>query len=127
MSATSIEKAQDVIDYQTLLSKVTGSSPDDLALAAVYRSGVAVSQLEEDAYRGRARCVYAAVVYATPNMLGKLAARAGVRTVEPAPREQLLDRAVFRPPFPDQHDLAEPPGYSVARDRGGRPPVAGGG
>jgi hypothetical protein len=113
MTATSMQKAQEVIDYQTLLSKVTGSTPDDLALIASYRSGIAVSQLEEDAYRDLCACVYAAVVYATPAMLGKLAARANVRTVDPAPREQLLDRAVFRPPFPDQHDLAEPPGYSV--------------
>ena len=115
MVATSMAKAQDVADYQSLLTMVTGDTSDDRVLRSMYITGVAVSQAEATAYRQLCGCVYAAVVYATPGTLGKLAVRPGVRTVEPAPSEQLLDRAVFRPPFPDQHDLAEPPGAHVTR------------
>lgn len=110
MLSTATAKTKEVADFLTLLSKVKGTTADDETLRETYMQGAAVSQAEATSYRRLCGCVYAAVVYATPKTLGKLAAMPGVRTVEPAPRRQLLDRVVFWPPFPDQHDLAEPPG-----------------
>jgi hypothetical protein len=106
MEATALKKAQEVADYRTLYGKVTGDTPDDRTLRATYRLGESVSAAEQAAYSAQCGCVYAAVVYATPATLGVLAARPGVRVVEAAAPEQLLDRVVFRPPLPDQHDLA---------------------
>jgi hypothetical protein len=64
---------------------------------------------EAVAYRGPCRCVYAAVVRAAPNDLKRLAARTGVRAVDPAPEVRRLDHAVFLPPLPEQHDVVRPP------------------
>jgi hypothetical protein len=106
MAATATEKAHDVQDFEMLYAQVKGSTAEDETLRATYRLGATVAASEEVAYRGDCACVYAAVVYATPAALGALAARPDVRVVEPAPAQQLLDRAVFRPPFPDQDGLA---------------------
>jgi len=118
MTATATAKAQDILDYENLLTKVNGSTAEDSALRTSYRSGAAISRAEESAYQSLCHCVYAAVVYATPNALGKLSHQGDVRTVEPTPRDQLIDRAVFRPPLPDQSDVAEPPGVPAPSPAG---------
>jgi len=61
------------------------------------------------AYRERCSCVYAGVVRATPAVLRDVAARPGVRVVDPAPEVRRVDRAVFLPPLPEQADTARPP------------------
>jgi hypothetical protein len=112
MLSTANQKAQEVADDQTRLSDVTGDSTAADTLRSQYRLEKSVAELEVAAYRRLCGCVYAAVVYAAPAVLGQLAARAHVRAVEVAPAHQSLDRAVFLPPFPDQHRTARPPGPS---------------
>jgi hypothetical protein len=109
MRATADSKQRDVIDDVALESHVMGSSVTDRTLRAQYRQEAAVARLEAVQYRALCACVYAVVVHATATVLGQLAKRAGVRVVEPAPPAARADTAVFLPPFPDQHQLAEPP------------------
>lgn len=96
-------------DARVLLDKVTGTSDEDRALRSTYRANADVASAEADAYRSLCACVYAAVVYTTPAALAVLAERTSVRAVDPAPGLQLLDRAVFLPPLPEQHRRAVPP------------------
>ncbi|MBM0239561.1 hypothetical protein JNW88_24810, partial [Micromonospora sp. ATA32] len=44
--------------------------------------------------------------WSRPAVLRRVAARAGVRAVDPAPEVRRLDRAVFTPPLPEQDDVA---------------------
>jgi hypothetical protein len=67
------------------------------------------ARAEAAAFRELCPCVYAAVVRAAPNDLKRLAVRMGVRAVDPAPEVSRLDRAVFLPPLPEQHDVVRQP------------------
>lgn len=94
-----------------------------LAEAQGYRSrgatgDAAVTVAEADAYRVGCACVYALVVRGEPESLRGLAARSGVRAVDPAPEVGDLDRAVFVAPLPEQRDVVRPPVDSGSTDRG---------
>jgi hypothetical protein len=97
-----------------------------------YGTLAAAALAEATAYRSQCSCVYAAVVRAAPAALGELAARPGVRSVDPAPEVQRLDHAVFRPPLPEQlgsvTPFAEPDPRSTPPPAGASataaPPVA---
>jgi hypothetical protein len=73
------------------------------------RTGDAVAAVEADRYRAHCACGYAAVVRGDGPALADLAARPGVRSVDPAPGVTDLGRAVFLPPLPEQTGTAVPP------------------
>jgi hypothetical protein len=73
------------------------------------RTGDAVAAAEADGYRRHCACAYAAVVRADAVTLTALSGRPGIRTVDPAPAVDRLDRAVFLPPLPEQSGFAAPP------------------
>ncbi|MGK5441952.1 hypothetical protein ACSNN7_09030 [Micromonospora sp. URMC 105] len=89
-------------------------------LHRVYATGAEVAAGEARAYRAGCGCVYAAVVRADAAVLRTLAARPGVRAVDPAPELHRLDRAVVIPPLPEQRDVVRPPA-DTALDPAGPP------
>ncbi|MEV4352565.1 hypothetical protein AB0J83_49575 [Actinoplanes sp. NPDC049596] len=66
-----------------------------------YAAAARTAALEAAAYRSGCACVFAAVVRGAPAALQGVAARAGVRAVDPAPEVRSLDRTEFRPPLPE--------------------------
>ena len=118
MTKTAARKQIEAADDAALQKKVTGSTLTDRMQRAQYKQEQAIASLEASSYRALCPCVYAAVVYATPDVLGMLAARPEVRVVE-ARQLNFPGLAVFLPPFPDQKDTAEPPPSS------GQPPIGG--
>ncbi|BCL12943.1 hypothetical protein [Micromonospora sagamiensis] len=102
-------KDREAADYRTRGAELTGDGPRERELRQLYDSGAEVAAAEAAAYRAGCSCVYAAVVRAEPARLRTVAARPGVRTVDPAPEVERLDRTVFTPPLPEQEDLVRPP------------------
>lgn len=102
-------KDREAQDYAERGALLTGEGERERELRARYASGAQVAQAEATAYRSRCSCVYAAVVRGTPTVLEQVAARPGVRAVDPAPEVQRLERVVFSPPLPEQDDLVLPP------------------
>lgn len=100
-------KDREAADYR---SRAAGLPADgDPDLRRLYDTGARVALDEATAYGRGCSCVYGAIVRATPVALDRLAARPGVRAVDPAPEVRRLDRAVFTPPLPEQLDVARPP------------------
>jgi hypothetical protein len=92
-----------------------------------YEESARTALAEATAYRLGCSCVYAAVVRAAPEQLGALAERPGVRTVDPAPEVDRLDRAIFHPPLPEQLGDARPfgtPSAPAPNGTGAPPPSA---
>jgi hypothetical protein len=56
----------------------------------------------EHAWRSLCACVFAAVVYGTAADLVAASARTEVRVVDAVPSLRRLDRAIFRPPLPEE-------------------------
>jgi hypothetical protein len=109
-------KDREAADYR---DRAAALPPDaDQELRRLYDTGAQVALDEATAYRSGCACIYAAIVRSTPAALERIAVRPGVRAVDPAPEVQRLDRAVFTPPLPEQHDVARPPA-----DTGLRPPA----
>ncbi|WP_231933572.1 hypothetical protein [Micromonospora coxensis] len=104
MSTLADRKDREAADQRTRAASAT-----DAGLRRVYDSGAQVAAEEARAYRSGCGCVYAAVVRAEPVALRALAARPGVRVVDPAPEVRRLDRTVFTPPLPEQWDVVRPP------------------
>lgn len=102
-------KDREAADYRARAATVTGDTVDDRELRRVYESGAEVAAAEAQAYRAHCSCLYAAVVRAEPGTLREVAARPGVRAVDPAPEVLRLDRAVFVAPLPEQTDVVRPP------------------
>jgi hypothetical protein len=71
-------------------------------------------------WRTLCACVFAAVVYGSAADLLAVAQRHGVRVVDAVPSLRLLDRAVFRPPLPDETGVAGP--WVTDSDFAGRRP-----
>jgi hypothetical protein len=97
-------KDREARDYQE-----RAAAADDPAQQRSWLDSAEVASAEATAYRTHCSCVYAAVVQAAPAELKTMAARSGVRAVDPAPEVRRLDGAVFLPPLPEQDDLAGPP------------------
>jgi len=93
-------KEREARDYQDRAAAVTGT-PEETRLRPVYETSARVALAEATAYRTHCSCVYAAVLRAAAPQLRRLAARPGVRAVDPAPEVRTLDRAVFLPPLPE--------------------------
>ncbi|GIF68051.1 hypothetical protein Ais01nite_60860 [Asanoa ishikariensis] len=100
-------KEREAHDYQDRAVEVTGT-PDEGRLRPVYETAARVAIAEATAYRTHCSCVYAAVLRAAPPDLKRLAARPGVRAVDPAPEVRTLDRAVFLPPLPEPNPAPRP-------------------
>lgn len=117
MAKVAERKAAEAADYERRAGQVTGDGEEQRRMRTVYLAGARRAAAEAAAYRDRCACVYAAVVRATPDALTRIASRPGVRAVDPAPDLIRLDRAVFRPPLPEQHDVVRPvPDDAVAAD-----------
>jgi hypothetical protein len=86
-------------------------------LRQAYETAAAVAAAEAHAYRRKCACVFAAVVRGDPPALHRVARRAEVRAVDPAPEVHRLDRVEFRPPLPEEQ-VAAP-----AATRSGVPPA----
>jgi hypothetical protein len=109
MAGIAAEKESEAARYQRLARDLDGSGEREREQRATYTSGAEVAAAEASAYRGLCSCVYAAVVRATAADLDRLADRAEVRAVDPAPEVERIDRAVFTPPLPEQSGIAGPP------------------
>ncbi|WP_416903183.1 hypothetical protein [Micromonospora echinospora] len=109
-------KDREAADYRARGAELTGDTPQERELRGFYASGAEVAEVEAAAYRAGCSCVYAAVVRAEPSRLRTVAARLGVRAVDPAPEIERLDRTVFTPPLPEQEDCP-PARRRAAADR----------
>ncbi|SCG63431.1 hypothetical protein [Micromonospora inositola] len=107
MAEVAARKDGEAADYRARAAAPAASA--DAELRRLYDTGARVSAEEAAAYRSGCACVYAAVIRATSDALRGLAARPGVRAVDPAPEVSRLDRTVFTPPLPEQRDVARPP------------------
>ncbi|MFI6158757.1 hypothetical protein ACIA59_02285 [Micromonospora haikouensis] len=96
-------------DREAADQRARAAAADDAELRRAYETGALVAAGEAAAYRAGCACAYAAVVRAAPDALRALAARPGVRAVDPAPELRRLDRTVVTPPLPEQRDVARPP------------------
>ncbi|MFG1900473.1 hypothetical protein ACQP0I_22775 [Micromonospora carbonacea] len=96
-------------DREAADQRAQAAAADDAELRRAYETGALVAAGEAAAYRAGCGCAYAAVVRAAPDALRALAARPGVRAVDPAPELSRLDRTVVTPPLPEQRDVARPP------------------
>ncbi|BEL09000.1 hypothetical protein Q0Z83_071910 [Actinoplanes sichuanensis] len=99
---------QEQADYQRLSGELDGDGRTEARLRAAYQSAARVAAQEAAAYRAGCECVFAAVVRATPAVLDGISARPWVRVVDPAPEVSRLDRTEFRPPLPEEVDVASP-------------------
>lgn len=115
-------KDREVQEFQERAAVVTGDGDRARDLREWYTSGAEVARAEATGYRERCSCVYAAVIRADAVTLDRIADRPEVRAVDPAPEVVRLDRAVFSPPLPDQHDLARPPVDAGQPPEPGTPP-----
>ncbi|MET8358156.1 hypothetical protein [Micromonospora sp. NPDC005171] len=109
MQQVAARKESEAADYRARAAAVDGDGLGERELREQYASGAEVAAAEAAAYRTGCACVYAAVVRATPVALLGVAARPDVRAVDPAPEVYRLDRTVFTPPLPEQHDVVRPP------------------
>lgn len=116
MAEIAERKAAEAAGYDGRAGQVTGDGDAQRQLREIYLAGARRSAAEAAAYRDQCACVYAAVVQATPGALTRIAARPQVRAVDPAPDVRRLDRAVFRPPLPEQHDVVRPPADDAMTD-----------
>ncbi|MGY0002766.1 hypothetical protein [Micromonospora sp. I033] len=107
MAEVAVRKDREAADYRARSAAPAATA--DPGLRRVYDTGAALAAREAASYRAACACVYAAVVRDAPDALRALAARPGVRAVDPAPEVTRLDRAVFTPPLPEQRDVARPP------------------
>ncbi|WP_207913961.1 hypothetical protein [Micromonospora sp. KC213] len=108
-------------DREAADQRVRAANAVDAELRRVYDTGAQVAAREAAAYRAACGCVYAALVRGGPDVLRALAARPGVRGVDPAPEVRRLERTVLTPPLPEQHDVARPPADTALVPTG--PPV----
>jgi hypothetical protein len=112
MLDVALARDQEQAEYLRLSRSLEGSGRNETRLRATYDHAARIAAREAAAYRSGCRCVFAAVVRAVPELLDRLAARAGVRSVDPAPEVRQLDRTEFRPPLPEEEDtvVADPAG-----------------
>jgi len=88
--------------YAQLSRGLTGTNPGDMRLRRAYDDAAAVAGAEASAYRDHCSCVFAAVVRGGPAALDRIAERAAVRVVDPAPEVRSLEQTDFRAPLPEQ-------------------------
>lgn len=113
MLDAAVQRDQEQAEYLQLSRRLRA---DEQRARLAYESAARIAGAEAAAYRSGCACVFAAVVRAGPAALQQVAARPGVRAVDPAPEVGRLDRAEFRPPLPEQVGTvpAEPSGSPQA-------------
>ncbi|GIJ21419.1 hypothetical protein [Micromonospora lutea] len=109
MAKLAERKEREAADYRARATALGGGAPPERELRDLYLSGAQVAAAEAAAYRAGCACLYALVVRAEPAKLRGVAARSGVRVVDPAPEVRRLERTVFTPPLPEQRDVVRPP------------------
>ncbi|MEV2241343.1 hypothetical protein [Micromonospora sp. NPDC049891] len=109
MARLAERKEREAADYRARATALGGGGPQERELRDLYLSGAQVAAAEAVAYRTECACLYALVVRAEPAKLRGVAARSGVRVVDPAPEVRRLERTVFTPPLPEQRDVVRPP------------------
>ncbi|TCB97959.1 hypothetical protein E0H26_10195 [Micromonospora zingiberis] len=109
MAELAERKEREAAEYRSRAAALGGGGPQERELRQLYASGARLAEQEAAAYRASCACVYALVVRAEPAVLRGVAARPGVRVVDPAPEVRRLERTVFTPPLPEQRDVARPP------------------
>jgi hypothetical protein len=102
MLNAALARDQEQADYRKLGGELEGDSNNEIRLRHAYDSAARTAAAEAAAYRAHCACVFAAVVRAAPAVLERLAGRAEVRVVDPAPEVRSLDRTEFRPVLPEQ-------------------------
>jgi hypothetical protein len=95
-------------DLRILAGQVTGSNAEEIQLRANYQEREALTEANERAWRSLCACVFAAVVYGTEADLVTASGRKAVRVVDALPSLRSLDRAIFRPPLPEEISTAGP-------------------
>ncbi|GIJ77757.1 hypothetical protein SAMN05443287_111147 [Micromonospora phaseoli] len=109
MAKLAERKEREAAEYRSRATALGGGGPQERELRQLYTSGAQVADAEAAAYRAGCACLYAMVVRAAPAKLRGVAARPGVRVVDPAPEVRRLERTVFSPPLPEQRDVVRPP------------------
>lgn len=109
MKRTAAEKERIAAESVRSADGLRGGGERERTLRAFYQEDAEINRAEAASYRRLCACVYAAVVTATPVRLQQLAARRGVRVVDPAPEVRRLDRTVFLPLQPEQTTVVSPP------------------
>ncbi|XVU27410.1 hypothetical protein ACQPZJ_10340 [Actinoplanes sp. CA-054009] len=99
MLDAAIARDSEKASYEQLASKLGASQA---RARDAYAAAARTAGMEASAYRSGCACVFAAVVRGAPAVLQEVAAREGVRAVDPAPEVRSLDRTEFRPPWPEQ-------------------------
>ncbi|GGQ51841.1 hypothetical protein [Couchioplanes azureus] len=102
MLNAALARDQEQADYRKLGGELPGDGVDELRLRRAYDSAAQTAAEEAAAFRAHCACVFAAVVRADPAVLARVARRAEVRVVDPAPEVRQLDRTEFRPVLPEQ-------------------------
>ena len=102
MLNAALARDQEQADYRKLGEELTGDGVNEIRLRRAYDSAAQTAAVEAAAYRAHCACVFAAVVRAAPAELDRIANRAEVRVVDPAPEIRRLDRTEFRPVLPEQ-------------------------
>ncbi len=102
MLAAAARREQELAGYRALGRRLDGAGTDVARLRRAYEAAAAVAAAEAHAYRTGCACVFAAVVRGDPVSLHRIAGRAEVRAVDPAPEVGAPERAEFRPPLPEQ-------------------------
>ncbi|WP_067498157.1 hypothetical protein [Actinoplanes sp. TFC3] len=101
MLNAALARDQEQADYRKLGGEL-GESANDIRLRRAYENAAQTAAAEAAAFRAHCACVFAAVVRAAPAALDRIANRAEVRVVDPAPEVRQLDRTEFRPVLPEQ-------------------------
>ena len=108
MLAAAAARDRERAEYERLSGELTGSGRNETRLRTAYGTAARAAAEEAAAYRAGCACAFAAVVRGTPAALDVIAARPRVRVVDPAPEVWQPDRVEFRPPLPEETEVASP-------------------
>jgi hypothetical protein len=103
MASVATRKEEDAANYDRLAAQQPPGT-----LRQIYLSNAEVSRAEAAAYRAGCGCVFALVVWGTPEALLTLAAQPMVRVVDPAPEVADPADAVFEPLLPEHTERVAP-------------------
>jgi hypothetical protein len=98
-----------VADLQTQIQGLTDQSPNEIALAKIYRDRLGADIREMTAYAEQCGCAFGAVVHGSLATLNTLSHRSGVRVVDLVPLTADVSQDTFMPLAPEQTGIADPP------------------
>jgi hypothetical protein len=102
MLNAALARDQEQADYRKLAAELRGDGAAEDRLLRAYDTAARAAASEAAAFRAKCACLFAAVVRAGPAALDRIASRAEVRVVDPAPEVRSLDHTEFRPVLPEQ-------------------------